>query len=137
MASLLRGCPIPQLAEEDREMLNLPITLVELKEALEGAAQHKSPGPDGLPVEVYSQYGEVILQPLLEALFEAEEKGTLPDSMQEAIIILLSKPGKDKLSRDSYRPISLLNMDVKLLAKILAKRLSQVIDRGGKISRQT
>lgn len=47
--------------------------------------------------------------------------------MREAIIILLTKPGKDSTNPGSYRPISLLPVDVKLLAKVLAHRLSKVI----------
>lgn len=57
----------------------------------------------------------------------AEEEGCLPDSMQEAIIVVIPKPGKDKLLPDSYQPISLLNLDVKLLAWILTNSLSKVI----------
>lgn len=47
--------------------------------------------------------------------------------MQEAIIILLPKPGKDPLFPKSYRPISLLLVDAKILAKVLTARLTQVI----------
>uniref|UniRef100_A0A803K647 Reverse transcriptase domain-containing protein n=1 Tax=Xenopus tropicalis TaxID=8364 RepID=A0A803K647_XENTR len=47
--------------------------------------------------------------------------------MYEAAIALLAKPGKDPQLRESYRPISLLTADVKILAKILAKRLAQVV----------
>lgn len=99
-------------------MLNFTITLAELTEALEGAPHHKSPGLDGILVEVYSHYSEDLLSPL--ALTEVEEVGSLPDSMQE-IITVLPKPGKDKLLLDSYRSISLLNADVKLFARVLAK----------------
>lgn len=49
--------------------------------------------------------------------------------MSEAIIIVLQKPGKDKLLQDSYRPISLLNTDVELLAHILATRLAGVMPK--------
>lgn len=42
--------------------------------------------------------------------------GHLPPSMNEAVIVLILKPGKDSLSPDSFRPISLLTTDVKLLA---------------------
>lgn len=73
---------------------------------------------------MYARYGGVLLPPLLRALTEAVETRSLPDSMQEAIIVVLPKPGKDKLLPDSYRPISLLNAAVKLLARVLATRLS-------------
>lgn len=55
--------------------------------------------------------------------------GSLPQSMNEAIIVLLLKPGKEAHLPDSYRPISLLTTDVKLLARVLATRLAKVIHK--------
>lgn len=50
-------------------------------------------------------------------------------SINEAVIVLLLKPGKDDHSPDSYRPISLLTTDVKLLARVLATRLAKVFHK--------
>lgn len=47
--------------------------------------------------------------------------------MQEAVIIVLPKPGRDPMLPESYRPISLLPVDTKILAKVLATRLSTMI----------
>lgn len=127
LALFLQNCPFPQIADAERDTLNSPITLEELPEGLAEAPHHKSPRSNGLPAKVYFRYGDVLLPPLLQALSEAVETGCLPDSMQEAIIVALSKPGKDRLLPDSYRPISLLHSDVKLLARVLATRLSKVI----------
>lgn len=55
------------------------------------------------------------------------ELGMLPDSMNEALIVVIIKPGKDRLHCGSYRPISLLNNDAKILAKVLALRLQMII----------
>lgn len=55
-------------------------------------------------------------------------QGTLPQSMNEALIIVILKPGKDPLLPNSCWPISLLTSNVKLLAKVLATRLSTIID---------
>lgn len=51
----------------------------------------------------------------------------MPASMYEATVILIPKPEKDRKECASYRPISLLNIDYKVLAKVLAKRLNGVI----------
>ena len=53
--------------------------------------------------------------------------GVLPQSLREASISLILKKNKDPIHCDSYRPISLLNVDVKILAKLLALRLDKFI----------
>lgn len=93
-----------------------PLTIDELGEALALSVPAKSPGADELPVEVYKRYAGVLLPRLRFFFFlEALETAYLPPSMIEAVIVLILKPDKDSLSPVSYRPISLLTTDVKLL----------------------
>jgi len=67
------------------------------------------------------------LTPLLLRMFEDSlDRGTLPQTLTEAVVIVLLKPGKENSECSSYRPISLLNADYKILAKILAIRLESV-----------
>ncbi len=53
--------------------------------------------------------------------------GALPHLFNQAFISLLLKKGKDPFDCSSYRPISLLNTDVKILAKVLAHRLENIL----------
>lgn len=75
---------------------------------------------DGLPTEFYSQHVELLAPKLTVLLSDFTKQEALPESMAEAVIVLVPKPSKDPLDSTSYRPISLLNVDAKVLATILA-----------------
>ncbi|XP_063302488.1 extracellular calcium-sensing receptor-like [Pelobates fuscus] len=86
--------------------------------------ERKAPGPDGYEGSYYKTYREELTPHLLK-WFNHLMQGRHPDpDMSTAHIVLIPKPGKDTTYPEHYRPISLINHDVKLLAKILADRLS-------------
>ena len=116
------------LSDLDRRRLEGSITVEETIQAIRSIGAGKSAGPDGLPAEVYKAH-EKTAAPLLTQLYnQALVTGTLAFTLRAGDIILLYKKGDARDPRN-YRPITLLQSDYKILAKILTNRLSKVIGK--------
>ena len=104
------------------------VTECEVRDALKQVGLNKSPGLDGLPYEVYLRISHMFVPILTDVFNHWFAQGAIPGSVTKGVITLLKKGGRHVgEGLDDYRPITLLNTELKILARVLANRLQLVI----------
>lgn len=86
------------------------------------------PGSDGLTREFYKVFLNDLLADLHAVYNEIANRGIMPESMRNRIIIYLHKKG-DRRELKNWRPISLLNIDYKINTKIIVNRMSLSVEQ--------
>lgn len=111
--------------DEINEACVSEITTAEILAAIRTSAPRKSPGNDGIPREFYQRTFDIIHRELNLVMNEALA-GRFPSEFVDGVIVLVKKKNSDG-SASSYRPISLLNVDFKILSRILKARLDRLM----------
>ena len=116
-------CPIyPQIADEGL------FRIEELNNAIDNLKRNKAGGPDMLVTKLFKEMNPSNRERLLELYNEIYIEIIIPDHFNEATVVQIYKPGKNPEEYASYRPIALLNITYKILAKMIQERLKNSLD---------
>jgi len=110
------------------ENMNRPITLMKWK-LFKNLPTDKSSKTDGFTGKFYQTFRKELTPILLKLFQKIVEKGTLPNSFSEATMALIPKPDRDITKIEIHRPISLMNIDAKILNEIRSNQIQQYIKR--------
>ena len=105
------------------------ITESECINALKSMKNPKSPGTDGITVEFYKLFWNNIKEFYVNCINYSFQTGSLTELQKQSIITIIPKQNKDLTSLDSWRPISLLNVDEKIATKVIANRVKHVLTK--------
>ena len=125
--SFLKDLLIPKLSEDQKMSCEGKITSEECALLLECFQNNKTPGNDGIPIEFYKKFWPLISEPFIQCINECFEKCEMSCSQKQAVITLIEKKGKDRSFLDNWRPISLVNVDAKIMSKAIATRIKNVL----------
>ena len=116
---------VPRLSEADKSVCEGPMTTEEGKYALSKMARNKASGVSGFSAEFFSFFWDDIGNIIIEYANEAREKGELFIAHRRGVLTLIPKKNNQK-KLENKRPICLLDVLYKLLAKIISIRIESV-----------
>ena len=124
--SFLESPEIPRLTADNCQICEGKFTVAECFKSLQLFESNKSPGEDGLTVGFYKAFWNIVGNLMVESLNYSYDHRELYKSQKQAIITLVEKKHKDRRI-SNWKPISLINVDVKIGSKAIAKRLEAVL----------
>ena len=117
---------VKRISAKDKDALDRMVTMEELEKAVMKLNRGKSPGPDGIPAEFYQKFW-LKIQDLYLDFINAVKTHAIPVEKNVSYTTLIFKEKGDPYLLANYRPIALMNVDVKILSKLLSMRLLKVL----------
>ena len=99
----------------------------ECASVLDSFENNNTPGNVGIPIEFYRKFWPIIGESFTKCANECFKKGEMSLSQKQAIITLIENKGKDRSLLENWRPISLINVDAKIMSKMIAARIKNVL----------
>ena len=114
------------LTAHQQAMLDAPLSAKELQQAVYALNENKSPGIDGFTAEFYKKFCGLI-QDRYTDFINCADQTSFSTFKNTSVTTLLYKEKGDTDDLKNYRPISLINVDLKILTKALTNRLKKVL----------
>ena len=127
ISSFLNNLDIPKLLEEQKISCEGKITPDECFRLLDTFQTNKTPGDDGIPLEFYKKVWPLVNHCFIRCANECFEKGEMSSSQKRAVTTLIEKKGKDRSFVENWRPISPVKVGTKIMSKVIATRLKNVL----------
>ena len=125
IVSFLENISLPVINNDFFNLRENDLTENEFLISLKSMQNNETPGNDGLTKIFYETFWNEIKYAFLKSLKKAKEKGQLSISQRQAVIKLTEKKDRDKRYNKNWRPISLLNVDTKIISNALAAKLKK------------
>ncbi|KAL9674710.1 hypothetical protein QQ045_002909 [Rhodiola kirilowii] len=103
-----------------------PVSATEIQAAIFQMSPLKAPGPDGFHALFYQKFWHIIKDTVINKVSKVFEEGKMEEGMNDTLIVLIPKCNRPKRVEE-FRPISLCNVSAKIVMKILANRLKDIL----------
>ena len=116
----------PKVSIDMRDILSSEYSLEEIRAALFQMGPTKAPGPDGMNALFYQKFWHIVGDDVISAMLDFLNNGIMEPDFNYTHIVLIPKIKSPEKITD-YRPISLCNVIYKIISKVLANRLKQIL----------
>ena len=122
------NCLTQKLTEEEKEELEKDISIHEMEKAIQLMPNNKSPGLDGIPIEFYKKYWNLIGEEVHSTITTELDEGELSTSQKRTAITLIYKKG-ERRDIKNWRPLRKINSDRKIGSKVLSERIKKILHK--------
>ena len=119
------GVYVPQ---EIKTLQNQKVIQEDIIKAIKGMKNSKTPGKDGIPVDFYKVFWNLLAPPFMEMVEQCLQEQLLHTTAREGVLNLIPKVNKDTRYVKNLRPITLLNTDYKIIEKAIANKILPALE---------
>jgi hypothetical protein len=116
----------PKVTQAMNEKLMAPFSAEDVKKAAFSIGDYKAPGPDGLHAVFYKNFWSICGIEITQEVLSAINSRQIPEGWNDTTVVLIPKIDDPELITQ-YRPISLCNVIYKIISKVLAQRLKEIL----------